>query len=60
MEPRLGQREGLGLAGDVPVQGRGVVLDVSRLRPGRYRVEISVARAGTASATSRRDIVIQR
>lgn len=52
--------EALMFAGDVPIQARGVVFDVSRLRPGRYMFEITVARGGSAPAVTRRDIRIGR
>jgi hypothetical protein len=59
-EPRLGKRDGLTWVGDVPVQARAVVLDFSRLRPGRYTVEISVARQGTQPAVTRREVAVVR
>lgn len=59
-EPRLARRDGLSWAGDVPIQARAVVLDVSRLRPGRYTVEVSVTRQGATTAVTRRDITLAR
>jgi hypothetical protein len=59
-EPRLGQRDGLSYAGDVPILGKGVVLDVSRMKPGKYWVDITVTRAGTAPVSTRRQITIAR
>jgi hypothetical protein len=59
-EPGLGRPEALMFAGDVAIQARGVVLDVSRLRPGNYMVEISLTRQGSAPAVTRRDIRITR
>ena len=55
-EPRLNQKEAVIWAGDVAIQPRGVVLDVSRLRPGRYTVEITVTKLGGAPVTTRRDV----
>jgi hypothetical protein len=59
-EPRLGRREGLTWAGDVPIQARSIVFDVTRLKPGAYSVEVSVSRGGAAPVKSRREIVISR
>jgi hypothetical protein len=59
-EPRIGQREGLTWAGDVPIQARSVVFDISRLRNGRYTVEITIARAGVPAVSARREITIAR
>lgn len=59
-EPRIGRRDGLTWAGDIPIQARSLVFDVSRLRPGRYTVEVSVARAGATPVVSEREIVIAR
>jgi hypothetical protein len=47
-------------AGDVPIQSRGVVLDVSRLRAGRYTVEVTVTRLGGTAVTTRRDVSFGR
>ena len=47
-------------AGDVPIQSRGVVLDVSRLRAGRYTVEVTVTKLGGAPVTTRRDVSLVR
>jgi hypothetical protein len=59
-EPRLGRRDGLTWVGDVPVQARAVVLDVSRMREGRYTVEIATSKRGAEQAVTRREIVIVR
>jgi hypothetical protein len=59
-EPNLGQREGLTWAGDVPIQARSVILDVSRLRPGRYTMELTVVKGTAAPAVTRRDVTIVR
>lgn len=59
-EPRIGQREGLSWAGDVPIQARSLVFDVSRLRNGTYYVELTVARRGAAPAITRREVTIAR
>jgi hypothetical protein len=57
-EPRSREKQTTIYAGDVPIQSRGVVLDVSRMRPGRYTVEITVTRHGAPPATARRDVTI--
>jgi hypothetical protein len=59
-EPRPNRAETVMWAGDVPVQSRGVVLDVSRLRPGRYTVEVTVAKLAGEPATTRRDVTFVR
>jgi hypothetical protein len=58
-EPRIGMVEGLTWAGDVPIQARGVVLDISRLKAGRYAVEISAVKRGSIRATTRREINVR-
>ena len=59
-EPRLRQADGVIYAGDVPIQSRAVVLDVSRLKPGRYTIEITLTRRGATPAVTRRDVTIAR
>jgi hypothetical protein len=59
-EPRTGERGGITFAGDVPIQPRSVVLDISRLRAGRYTVEISVSRPRGQAVSARRTIVVQQ
>ena len=47
----------------VPIQARAVGLDLSRLEPGRYRVEVVASRRGVAGAptvTASRDFVIEK
>jgi hypothetical protein len=57
-EPRPREKQTTIYAGDVPIQSRGVVLDVSRMRPGRYTVEITVTRHGAPPASTRREMSI--
>jgi hypothetical protein len=59
-EPRPRNDDSVIWAGDVPIQSRAVVLDVSRMRPGRYTIEVTVARRGAAPAVTRREIAIVR
>ena len=59
-EPRPRKTETVIWAGDVPIQSRGVVLDVSRLRPGRYTVEVTVSKLRSAPVTVRRDVSFGR
>jgi hypothetical protein len=59
-EPRLNKTETVIWAGDVPIQSRSVVLEVSRLRPGRYTVEVTVTRLGGVPVTTRRDVSFVR
>jgi hypothetical protein len=59
-EPRVHQKDAVIWAGDIPIQSRGVVLDVSRLRPGRYTVEVSITKLGGSAVSTRRDIRVSR
>jgi len=47
------------IPGVVPIQARSVRLDLSRLEPGHYSVEVQVARKGALPVTSRRDFVFE-
>jgi hypothetical protein len=58
-EPRA-RPESVIWAGDVPVQGRGVVLDVSHVRAGRYTLEVTVEKLRAQPVTTSRDISIVR
>jgi hypothetical protein len=55
-EPRPSKAETVMYVGDVPVQSRGLVLDVNHLRPGRYTVELTIAKVGGSPVTTRRDV----
>jgi hypothetical protein len=59
-EPRANRRDAVIWAGDVPIQSRSVVLEVSRLRPGRYTVEVTVARLGGVPVSTIRDVTFVR
>ena len=59
-EPKPGRGEAVLWAGDVPIQSRSVVLELSRLKPGRYTVEVTVVRRGAEPAVTRRDITLVR
>ena len=45
--------------GDVPLQMRSIILDVSRLAPGTYRLRLSSTLAGAAAVTSERALVLR-
>lgn len=45
--------------GDVLVQMRSIVLDISRLAHGTYRLQLSVKKAGEAAVTSEREFVLR-
>lgn len=47
------------IPGVVPIQARSVRLDLSRLEPGHYSVEVQVNRKGAVPVTARRDFVYQ-
>ncbi len=47
------------LEGDVPVQMRSVVLDISRLARGTYRLQLLVNKAGASAVTSERAFVLR-
>jgi hypothetical protein len=57
-ELRVSRPEAVSWAGDVPIVARSIVVDVSRLRPGRYTLEVGVAKRATATAMTRREITI--
>jgi hypothetical protein len=59
-EPQPGRAAARVIDGPVPVQSRSLVLDVSGLPPGRYWLDVSVARPGqTAAVQGRRELVIE-
>ena len=45
--------------GDVPLQLRSIILDVSRLAPGTYRLRLSSTLAGAPAVTSERALVLR-
>jgi hypothetical protein len=47
------------LIGNTPVRANVMVLDLSRLQPGRYAMEIGIARPGEASVVSHREFTIR-
>ncbi len=47
------------IPGVVPIQARSVRLDLSRLEPGHYSVEVQVGRKGAVPVTSSRDFVYE-
>ena len=49
----------LRLEGDVPVQMRSVVLDLSRLPRGRYRLTVATGAPGRPAVTSERVLVLR-
>lgn len=59
-DPRVGERSGISYAGDVPIQARSVVLDISPLKAGRYTLEVSVTRRGRPTVSSSREIRVVR
>ncbi len=58
-EPQPGHTGSSSMAGSVPIQARSVVLDVSRLNPGGYVLELSVARPGKPPITVTRTLTIE-
>ncbi|HEY9226368.1 MAG TPA: hypothetical protein VIP11_06980 [Gemmatimonadaceae bacterium] len=46
------------IAGRVPIQGRNVTIDLTRLVPDRYSVTVSVSRSGGQTATASREFEI--
>lgn len=59
-EPKPGVRGGVSYAADVPIQVRALTLDISRLRAGRYSVEVSASRPGGPSVNSAKEIRVKR
>jgi hypothetical protein len=47
------------IPGVVPIQARSIRLDLSRLEPGHYNVEVQVGRKGGVPVTSSRDFVFE-
>lgn len=47
------------MIGDESVQPRSLILDLTRMKPGRYSLEISIARPGEASVVSHREFTIR-
>jgi hypothetical protein len=41
------------------IAGRGVRVDLSRLRPGRYRIQVLVTINGETPVTAERDVLVQ-
>jgi hypothetical protein len=59
-EPEPGARSAVSYTGAVPIQAHAVALDVSRLRAGRYSVEVSAARPREAPVSSVKDVRVKR
>jgi hypothetical protein len=48
------------MIGNVPVQWRSIVIDLSQMKPGHYALEIGAARPGESPVVSRRQLTIDR
>ena len=59
-EPRSREKQTTIYAGDVPIQSRGVAVDVSRMRPGRYSIEVTITKRGALPATARRELTLDK
>ncbi|HXT16778.1 MAG TPA: hypothetical protein VN706_14160 [Gemmatimonadaceae bacterium] len=57
-EPELGT-EGWAIPGVVPIRARSIRVDMSRIEPGRYTLQILVNRRGALPITSKREFVFE-
>jgi hypothetical protein len=58
-EPQAGH-DSWSIPAVVPIQARAIRVDLSRLEPGRYSVQLLVGRRGGAPVSSSRDFVLDR
>jgi hypothetical protein len=58
-EPKAGH-DSWTIPSRVPIQARAVGLDLSRLEPGHYRVQVLAGRAGGVPVTASRDFVLEQ
>ena len=54
-----GSATAAGIMNGTPVQSRSIIVDMSRLKPGRYAMEVGVGRPGQPRVATRRELTIR-